>query len=369
MSINIDELTIQEKIGQMMIVGIDKNYITERTKRLILDYKIGGVILYRKNFNSYEELINIIKELKKLNLVNKIPLFISIDQEGGRVNRLPKEFINLPPAYKLAKTKDISLIRNSTELTGKILKSSGINMNFSPVLDIKRFEDNHAIGDRSFGTTKEEVIKYGIPVMEELKKQGIISVVKHFPGHGTTKKDTHFLLPTIDIPIDKLEKDDMKVFEKAIEHGTDAILVGHLKVKKETGFYPASLSRKFIINQLRKKYRYKGLIISDDLKMKAVKIFYGPFLAIRKAFEAGNDIIIFRFNKLEERITIKKILKLVKKNKIKECRINRSVKRILEIKQKYKLSDTETIEKIKIEDVNKKINEIRNEVIKYNNNK
>ena len=161
----------------------------------------------------------------------------------------------------------------------------------------------------------------------------------------------------------------MKVFEKAIEHGTDAILVGHLKVKKETGFYPASLSRKFIINQLRKKYRYKGLIISDDLKMKAVKIFYGPFLAIRKAFEAGNDIIIFRFNKLEERITIKKILKLVKKNKIKECRINRSVKRILEIKQKYKLSDTETIEKIKIEDVNKKINEIRNEVIKYNNNK
>ena len=93
MSINIDELTIQEKIGQMMIVGIDKNYITERTKRLILDYKIGGVILYRKNFNSYEELINIIKELKKLNSVNKIPLFISIDQEGGRVNRLPKEFI------------------------------------------------------------------------------------------------------------------------------------------------------------------------------------------------------------------------------------------------------------------------------------
>ena len=160
MSINIDELTIQEKIGQMMIVGIDKNYITERTKRLILDYKIGGVILYRKNFNSYEELINIIKELKKLNLVNKIPLFISIDQEGGRVNRLPKEFINLPPAYKLAKTKDISLIRNSTELTGKILKSSGINMNFSPVLDIKRFEDNHAIGDRSFGTTKESVHFY-----------------------------------------------------------------------------------------------------------------------------------------------------------------------------------------------------------------
>ena len=363
MNVNIDELTIQEKIGQMMIVGIDNNYITKRTKRLIKDYKIGGVILYRKNFNTYDELIRLIQELKKLNSSNRIPLFISIDQEGGRVNRLPKEILNLPAAYKLAKTKDINLIKESAELTGKILRFSGINMNFSPVLDIKRFEDSHAIGDRSYGTTKEDVIEYGIPVMEELKKQGIISVVKHFPGHGTTKKDSHFLLPTIDVTMNKLEKEDMEVFGKAIKHGVDAILVGHLKVKKETGIYPASLSRKFIINKLRKKYRYKGLIISDDLKMKAVKIFYGPFLAIRKAFEAGNDIIIFRFNKLEEKIAIKKILKLVKKNKIKEYRINRSVKRILEIKQRYNLSDTEEIEKVDIEKANKKIKEIRNKVI------
>ena len=100
----------------------------------------------------------------------------------------------------------------------------------------------------------------------EYADQGIISVVKHFPGHGTTKKDTHFLLPTIDVPIDKLEKEDMQVFEKAIEHGSDAILVGHLKVKKETGIYPASLSRKFIINNLRKKYRYKGIISEQTRK-------------------------------------------------------------------------------------------------------
>ena len=359
MNVNIDKLTIQEKIGQMMIVGIDKNYITKRTKRLILDYKIGGVILYRKNFNTYDELIRLIQELKKLNSSNRIPLFISIDQEGGRVNRLPKEILNLPAAYKLAKTKDINLIKESAELTGKILRFSGINMNFSPVLDIKRFEDSHAIGDRSYGTTKEDVIEYGIPVMEELKKQGIISVVKHFPGHGTTKKDSHFLLPTIDVTMNKLEKEDMEVFGKAIKHGVDAILVGHLKVKKETGIYPASLSRKFIINKLRKKYRYKGLIISDDLKMKAVKIFYGPFLAIRKAFEAGNDIIIFRFNKLEEKIAIKKINKLVRKNKIEESRIDESVKRILEIKQKYNISDNEEIKKVDIEEVNKKIREIR----------
>lgn len=356
---NIDELTIQEKIGQMMIVGIDKNYITERTKRLILDYKIGGVILYKKNFSSYDELINIIKELKKLNLANKIPLFISIDQEGGRVNRLPKEILNLPAAYKLAKLKDVEVINKAAELTGSILKKTGFNLDFAPVLDIKRFEDGHAIGDRSYGETKEDVIKYGIPVMEELQKQGIISVVKHFPGHGGTKKDSHFMLPKITIPKEKLEKEDMEVFKTAIEHGADAILVGHLRVKKETGIYPASLSKKYIIKNLREKYNYKGLIISDDLKMRAVKLFFGPFLSIKKAFQAGNDIIIFRFNKLEEKIAIKKINKLVRKNKIEESRIDESVKRILDTKQKYNLSDLEKIEVTNIKEINKQIDEIR----------
>ena len=359
MNINIDELTIQEKIGQMMIVGIDKNYITERTKRLILDYKIGGVILYKKNFSSYDELINIIKELKKLNSANKIPLFISIDQEGGRVNRLPKEILNLPAAYKLAKLKDVEVINKAAELTGSILKKTGFNLDFAPVLDIKRFEDGHAIGDRSYGETKEDVIKYGIPVMEELQKQGIISVVKHFPGHGGTKKDSHFMLPKITIPKEKLEKEDMEVFKTAIEHGADAILVGHLRVKKETGIYPASLSKKYIIKNLREKYNYKGLIISDDLKMRAVKLFFGPFLSIKKAFQAGNDIIIFRFNKLEEKIAIKKINKLVRKNKIEESRIDESVKRILDTKQKYNLSDLEKIEVTNIKEINKQIDEIR----------
>lgn len=359
MNINIDELTIQEKIGQMMIVGIDKNYITERTKRLILDYKIGGVILYKKNFSSYDELINIIKELKKLNSANKIPLFISIDQEGGRVNRLPKEILNLPAAYKLAKLKDVEVINKAAELTGSILKKTGFNLDFAPVLDIKRFEDGHAIGDRSYGETKEDVIKYGIPVMEELQKQGIISVVKHFPGHGGTKKDSHFMLPKITIPKEKLEKEDMEVFKTAIEHGADAILVGHLRVKKETGIYPASLSKKYIIKNLREKYNYKGLIISDDLKMRAVKLFFGPFLSIKKAFQAGNDIIIFRFNKLEEKIAIKKINKLVRKNMIEESRIDESVKRILDTKQKYNLSDLEKIEVTNIKEINKQIDEIR----------
>lgn len=362
MIVNINDLTIEEKIGQMIMVGIDSNVITERTKKLILKYKIGGVILYRKNFKSYKDMLNLINELKALNKLNKVPLFISIDQEGGRVNRMPKEFLNLPAANKIAKIKDIGMIKKSAQITGKILISSGINMNFSPVLDIKRFEDGHVIGDRSYGETKDDVIKYGIPVMEELQKQGVISVVKHFPGHGATKKDSHFRLPVINMPIDELEKEDMEVFNQAIKNGADAILVGHLRVKRATGIFPASLSRKFIIKSLRQKYKFRGLVISDDLKMRAIRLVYGPKLSIRKAFEAGNDIIIFRFNKKDEEEAITEIINLTQKNKIKEFRINRSVKRVLTIKEKYKISDIKITEGIDVNEINQDICKIREAV-------
>ena len=139
------ELSIQEKIGQMVIIGLNSKGITEEIKVMIQKYKIGGIILYKKNFTSYEQMIELIKELKELNKENKIPLFITVDQEGGRVNRLPKEILNLPSAYKIATKCGIEEIKKSAEIIGKILKKSGFNMNFAPVLDIKRFENKHAI--------------------------------------------------------------------------------------------------------------------------------------------------------------------------------------------------------------------------------
>lgn len=356
----IEELTLTEKIGQMIMIGLDTNYITERIKTMITKYKVGGIILYRKNFNTYADMINLINDLKNLNRENKIPLFIAIDQEGGRVNRMPPEIKNLPPANKLASLKNKELIIVSAKITGELLRKSGINLNFAPVLDIKRFDDKHPIGDRCYGKTKEEVTEYAIPVMKELQNQGIVSVIKHFPGHGATKQDSHALLSVINSTIKDLQNEDMYPFEQAIKQGADAILVGHLLIRKITGIYPASLSRKFITTYLRKKYRYNGLIITDDLKMKAIKLIYGADLAVEKAFKAGNDIVVFRFSHTEETRILDKIMQLVKKGKIKEFRINRSVKRILQMKEKYNITD-ETVEGIpNIEDLNTKIEKIRN---------
>lgn len=304
-------------------------------------------------------MLKLIGDLKELNKDNKIPLFIAIDQEGGRVNRMPKEIENLPSANKVAAVGGEELSKQSAQITGRILKKSGYNLNFAPVLDIKRFNGNHSIGDRSFGEDKEVVAKCGIAVMKELQKQGIVSVIKHFPGHGSTTKDSHYMLPIISKKIEQLEKEDMYPFEQAIKNGADAILVGHLLIKNVTGIYPASLSRKFISRYLRKKYKYNGLVITDDLKMRAIKFLYGADIAVKKAFQAGNDIIVFRFNHDEEKRVIEKIIKLTKKRKIRESRINKSVQRIIKIKEKYNILDKMPDENIEIQQMNSEIKKIR----------
>lgn len=356
----IKELTIKEKVGQMVIIGMDTNYVTDRIKNMIQNYKIGGVILYRKNFSTYQDMLKLIKELKELNKENKIPLFIAIDQEGGRVNRMPKEIKNLPSANKIASCGGKELVTKSAEIIGEVLHESGYNLNFAPVLDIDRTENQGAaIGDRSFSNDKEIVAECGVAMMKALQKNNILSVVKHFPGHGATKKDSHYFLPVINVPMKKIENEDMYPFEQAIRNGADAVLVGHLLIMGVTGIYPASLSRRFITKYLRAKYRYNGLVVTDDLKMRAIKFFYGADIAIRKAFEAGNDIIVFRFNAEEEKRVLNKIENLVQTGKIKENRINKSVRRIIKIKEKYNISDTQEFEGINVKKVNKEIEEIR----------
>lgn len=279
----IEKLSLKEKIGQMVMIGMDTNYITDRIKDMIINYKIGGIILYRKNFATYQDMINLIKELKQINQVNKVPLFIAIDQEGGRVNRMPKELKNLPSANLIASIGGEQMVAEAANITGEVLHKSGFNLNFAPVLDLKRYNKQTVIGDRSYSDDKEVVAKCGIATMQELQKNNIISVAKHFPGHGATKQDSHYFLPVINVPMNKIEDEDMYPFSQIISNGADAILVGHLLIPKVTGIYPASLSRKFICKYIRKKFKYKGLIVTDDLKMRAIKLFYGAELAVKKS--------------------------------------------------------------------------------------
>ena len=363
MKYDINKLSLEEKIGQMIIVGLNTEDSIHHLEEMIEKYKIGGVLLYKKNYKNYEELVNLINKIKTLNSKNQIPICISIDQEGGRVNRMPNEFKNLPSASKLVeKSVGKDMVEISGEITGKMLNKVGIQMDFAPVLDIKRFKDSQAIGDRAYSDNLEKVSKYGIEYMKALQKQNVMSIAKHFPGHGATKEDSYFRLPKINCDIETLEREDMIPFKNAIDNKVDGILVGHLRIPKITGKLPVSMSKRFITKYIRKKYRYNGLVITDDMRMKGVRLRYGKNRAIQKAFLACNDIVLFKYD--GDIHVIEKIIDLAKENKLKEKRINKSVNRILKLKEKYQIEDKPiNFDKDFVDIVNKEIEIIRKEVL------
>lgn len=353
---NINNLSLEEKIGQMCMVGINSNNI-DALYRLIKDNKIGGVILYKKNYSSYDEMLDVIKKLKIANSANKIPLFISIDQEGGRVNRMPSEFNNIKNNYDLSSFGDIGLIRKSSDVTSRMLVDSGVNMCFGPVLDIYNGSNNNVLYNRCFSDRVDIVSEYGSCYMRQMQHNNVISVVKHFPGHGSSSKDSHFLIPYVK-NVDEIFSKHILPFENAIENGSDAIMVGHLVIKDITDGLPASISRKFIDEYLRKKYNYDGLVITDDIKMNAVNLLY-KFSSFEKAFTSGSDIILFKYNNGDEKI-INKIVDKIKKGIIDIKDINSSVDRILKIKSKYKILDDYSKLGCDVVRINKEIDKINN---------
>lgn len=355
---DIKELSLEEKIGQMLIMGLEDKE-QKGIDNIIKKLKIGGIIIYKKNYNNYEQMLGLINNIKEMNVENKIPITISVDQEGGRVNRMPPEILNLKSATKFANSKDVELVKETGNIIGKMLSETGISMDYAPILDIRRFEEKHAIGDRCYGENKEDVEKYAIEVMKKIQQNNVISVVKHFPGHGLTKKDSHFRIPKIKEKIELLEKEDMQPFEEAIKNGADAIMVGHLIIKDVDKKYPASLSKKVIQKYLIEKYNYNGLIITDDMKMMAIRLHYNMKKAVKRAILAGNDIVMMGLSYKKVDKIIKYIISQIKKGKISEERINKSVEKILRIKEKYNITD----EKASGFDINK----INEQIEKLNN--
>ena len=353
------ELSIREKIGQMLMFGVNSNNI-DCICELIREYGIGGVILYRDNYSSYEEMLLVIKKLKESNKYNKIPLFIAIDQEGGRVNRMPLEVNNIKSIWDLSKLNDLNVLNSGADIISEMLIKSGINMNFSPVLDIYNDTENKVLYKRCFSNNIDVVSEYGINYMNIFKKNGIISVVKHFPGHGASNGDSHFLWPYIHNYKSVLNKHIIP-FEKAINSECDAIMVGHLIIRKLTGIYPASLSKPFVKNYLRDMCNYDGVVITDDVRMGLFGKLFGNSL-IKKFFETGIDIAVVKYKTGDDKV-INNLVDMVDNGDISIQVINKSVDRIIRLKKKYKINDDVNFNGFDINSINRKIEKI-NKLVK-----
>lgn len=359
----IKVMTLDEKLGQMIIAGIDSYEINENEKKLIQENHIGGFILFGRNIESPEQLLNLTNSLKETNAASAIPLFVSVDEEGGRISRIPKVVKNFPTNKTIGKMNNEELSYEIGYVLAEKVKGFGFNMNFAPVLDINSNPKNPVIGDRSFGSKAELVKNLGVQTMGGMSFGGVIPVVKHFPGHGDTSVDSHIGLPSVNNDIERLKSFELIPFKSAIDNNAPCVMIAHILLPKIDKENPATLSTAIITELLRKQLNFKGVVITDDMTMGAITENYALEEAAVKSVKAGSDIILVA-HKYENTLTTLQALKeAVQTGEITEQRIEQSVYRILTLKKDYNLKD-ETIESVDIEMLNKRITDTLDKYLK-----
>lgn len=327
----IDKMTLDEKIGQMILSGFNGTCFNEELNTLLNDFKVGGVILFSRNIEDSKQLKKLTSDIIDIN--QNIPLFISIDEEGGRVSRLPKDIEKFESSKSIGDRGDEKYAYENGREIGGILKNHNINMNFAPVLDIYSNPKNTVIGDRAFGDNEKVVSSMGIATMKGLKDENIISVVKHFPGHGDTEIDSHLGLPIVEKNLKQLNELELIPFNKAIESGADAVMVSHILIKEIDDKYPATLSYTLINDILRNDMKFENIVITDDMLMKAITDYISIEEASVKSIKAGADIILIGSDINKTKSVIERIKLAVANNEISEERIDKSVYRILKQKE------------------------------------
>ena len=326
-------MTIQEKIGQLFNIAIVGKKLKPEYKKFIEKYQIGGITLFNYNIKNKKQLKSFIDELQN---ISKIPMFISVDQEGGRITRYKKGNFLPPSPYLIGKLNDKEIVKKVGEYTAKDLLSVGINLNIAPVADILSTYKNKAIFDRSFGENAEKVSEMVSAYIESLQDNGVIAVIKHFPGQGSIKQDTHKTLPYSKIKTELLFKRDLLPFKTAINKNlVNIVMSSHVIFANIDYKYPATLSKKLLNGILRKKLNYNGIVFTDGLEMMAILKTYGLEKATLLALQGEVDVVTINWDLKNVKRAVKFIEESVKNKKISEELINQKLFRILKVKKKF----------------------------------
>jgi beta-N-acetylhexosaminidase len=336
----IARMTPEEKIGQLFMLCLSGEEITDEMRIWIGERYIGGLAIFGKNAASSKQLAKLTADMQETALKTRlgIPLFIATDHEPGDKFMPIKLGKTFPPALTLASKGGPQVIRDMAEAMAKDLAGWGINMNFYPVADVDRTDGKGFMGDRTFGTDPEKVAEYTAIVVDMFNAYGIIPVAKHFPGHGGTTKDSHKTMPIIKKSLAALKAKDFIPYYKAMEKGLPAVMMAHILYPMLDANHPATLSKIIIRNLLRNDMGFDGIVITDELLMDAIKKNYSIPEACRLAIEAGADILLITRPYLMK-IPVEKVYQSMvgdlKKGLLNSTMVDDAVYRILKTKAIY----------------------------------
>jgi beta-N-acetylhexosaminidase len=324
----VESMSQTEKLGQMVMIGIQGTKVDDDSLYMLNQYHMGGVILFDRNMENPEQVKQLTSDLQAQSN-EKVPLFIGIDEEGGDVVRMAEKLTPPPSQKEIGATGDIEQAKTWAIKTAKSLKDMGINVNFAPVADVGSNDK------RSYSTDTNTVIDFVRAATKGYQQENIIYSLKHFPGIGKGKVDSHVDSSSIDVAKEVLMTEDIIPFKTIIDENDPNdyfILVSHLKYPALDEEYPASLSSKIMTDLLRNELGYKGIIITDDMEMGAVAN-HNDFRSIGvKAVKAGADIVLVCHEYEHQQEVYLGLLDAVNSGEISQERIDESVKRIIKVK-------------------------------------
>lgn len=322
-------------IGQLLISGFDGAQIPPEMRSLAREFDLGGLILFKRNVEEPEQVAELSMRAQEL-AASDLPLWVSVDQEGGRVARLREPFTRWPPMAVLGRANDVALTRRFAKALASELAAVGITLDFTPVLDVLTNPKNPAIGDRALSDDAGRVAELGRVIIETLQGEGMAAAGKHFPGHGEAAVDSHEELPICDLPPDRLDAVELVPFREAIAADVAFILTSHILFPALDEENPATLSRKIVHGLLREKLQFQGCVLTDDLDMKAISTRQDIEETVVQAIAAGCDGLLICNGDYDKKArALEALIRAVENETLSFTRVEQALARMRRAKERF----------------------------------
>jgi beta-N-acetylhexosaminidase len=326
--------SLRHQVGQLLIAGFNGHDLPIELKSIAREFGLGGVILFARNIVEPAQVAELCFEASGLS--PDLPAWVSVDQEGGRVARLKAPFTEWPPMATLGRSGDVALAERFARALAVEMKAVGVTLDYAPVLDIHTNPKNPVIGDRALAERAEEVARLGRAIIDAMQSVGVAACGKHFPGHGDTSSDSHLELPLVEHPIERLRQVELLPFRAAIEAQVATIMTAHILMPALDETRPATLSRRIVAGVLRDELGYEGVILSDDLEMKAIARDYQVPTAAVLAIGAGCDgVLICSGDWQTQAATLEAIVHAMEQGRLAPTRVEDALRRQRRAKERF----------------------------------